>query len=97
MSKKGFRLFSSILSPLNYAFNRVGVFILQAFGTNVPRNYHPLNLRSALPDVQQLLVTVKSLNIVLFHQAVSAVKLDGVVGTTVHELRALQLAHGGFL
>jgi hypothetical protein len=63
----------------------------------MPCNNDPLNFGSTFPDIQQFLVPVKSLDVILFHQSISPVKLNGVVGTTIHDFRAIEFAHGGFL
>jgi hypothetical protein len=62
----------------------------------MPRNDDALNLRSPLTDIEQFLIPVKSFDIVLFHQAVPAVELNGMIGASIHDLGAIKLAHGGF-
>ncbi len=63
----------------------------------MPGYDNSLNFRGALADFQQLLIAIESLDIVFTHQSVSSVKLHGMIGAAVHDLRTIKLGHGGFL
>ena len=63
----------------------------------MPCDNDPLDLRCSLTDVQELLVSVVSLDGIFLHQPISAVELDGVIGNAIIRFGTDEFRHGRFL
>jgi len=60
----------------------------------MPCNNNTLNLRSLFSDLKEFLITIKTFHIVIFHQPVTPVKLNRMVGATMHHFGAIKFGHG---